>query len=107
MDTRESGPHIAGQIAGGLAEEGVTVASAGIISTPGVACLVRQEHFSAGVVISASHNPYQDNGVKLFGGSGMKFPDEIEEQLEAEILRHQNGQPSGGAEAVARRSQAR
>jgi phosphoglucosamine mutase len=92
MDTRESGPHIAGQIAAGLREEGAAAVSAGIISTPGVACLVRQQDFSAGVVISASHNPYHDNGVKLFAGSGMKFPDEIEEQLEAEILRHRNGQ---------------
>ena len=100
MDTRESGPHIAGQIAAGLTEQGVAVASAGVISTPGVACLVRKEQFSAGVVISASHNPYQDNGVKLFAGSGMKFPDEIEEQLEAEILRHQNGAASGHGEAA-------
>jgi phosphoglucosamine mutase len=91
MDTRESGPHIAGQIASGLREEGVTPVSAGIISTPGVACLVRKDSFSAGVVISASHNPYHDNGVKLFAGSGMKFPDETEEQLETEILRHRNG----------------
>ena len=91
MDTRESGPHIAGQIAAGLAEEGIRIASAGVISTPGVACLVRQEHFAAGVVISASHNPYEDNGVKLFAGSGMKFPDEIEGQLEAAILRQQDG----------------
>ena len=91
MDTRESGPHIAGLIAAGLAEEGVASASAGIISTPGVACLVRKEGFSAGVVISASHNPYHDNGVKLFGGSGMKFPDEIEEQIESKILRQQGG----------------
>jgi phosphoglucosamine mutase len=102
MDTRESGPHIAGQFAAGLAEEGVRISSAGIISTPGVACLVRQEHFSAGVVISASHNPYEDNGVKLFAGSGMKFPDEIEAQLEAEILRQQNGQ----APAIAKHLQA-
>ena len=100
MDTRESGPHIAGQIAAGLTDEGVVVASAGVISTPGVACLVRKEQFSAGVVISASHNPYQDNGVKLFAGSGMKFPDEIEEQLEAEILRHQNGAPPGTAKQL-------
>jgi phosphoglucosamine mutase len=100
MDTRESGPHIAGQIAAGLADEGVAVASAGVISTPGVACLVRKEQFSAGVVISASHNPYQDNGVKLFAGSGMKFPDEIEEQLEAEILRHQDGVPPGTAKQL-------
>src|SRR5665213_2509036 len=58
MDTRESGPHIAALIAAGLAKEGVAYSSAGIISTPGVACLVRKEGFSAGVVISASHNPY-------------------------------------------------
>jgi phosphoglucosamine mutase len=64
--------------------------SAGVISTPGVACLVRKESFSAGVVFSASHNPYHDNGVKLFASSGMKFPDEIEEELEGEILRHRD-----------------
>jgi phosphoglucosamine mutase len=90
MDTRESGPHIAGQIAAGLREEGAAAVSAGVISTPGVACLVRKENFSAGVVISASHNPFHDNGVKLFAGSGMKFPDDTEEQLEAEILRQRN-----------------
>ena len=85
MDTRESGPHIAGQIAAGLTRAGVVPASAGVISTPGVACLVRQKGFSAGVVISASHNPFHDNGVKLFSGAGMKFPDEVEEQLEQDI----------------------
>jgi phosphoglucosamine mutase len=86
MDTRESGAHIAGEIAAGLAGAGVSAASAGVITTPGVACLVRQKKFAAGIVISASHNPYHDNGIKLFAASGMKFPDEIEEQLEAEIL---------------------
>jgi phosphoglucosamine mutase len=101
MDTRESGPHIAGQIAAGLAQEGVPTASAGIISTPGVACLVRKDKFAAGVVISASHNPYHDNGVKLFAGSGMKFPDEIEEKLEIEILRHRNGPPPPSAKELA------
>jgi len=94
MDTRESGPHIAAWIAAGLADEGAASSSAGLISTPGVACLVRQKAFSAGVVVSASHNPYHDNGVKLFAGSGMKFPDEIEEQLEADILLRRNGLPS-------------
>lgn len=86
MDTRESGPHIAGELAAGLAAAGVTAASAGVITTPGVACLVRQNKFSAGAVISASHNPYHDNGVKLFSAAGMKFADSIEEQLEGEIL---------------------
>ena len=88
MDTRESGPHIASQLAAGLADDGVAFLSAGVISTPGVACLVRQKKFSAGMVISASHNPFHDNGVKLFSGTGMKFPDEAEEHLEIEIHEH-------------------
>jgi len=96
-DTRESGAHIASEIAAGLAEEGISHSFAGVITTPGVACLVRKEGFAAGVVISASHNPYHDNGVKLFAGSGMKFPDEIEARIESEILRHQNGRPPSSA----------
>ncbi len=100
MDTRESGPHIAGQIAAGLRKEGVVPISAGIISTPGIAYLVPRAQFAAGVVISASHNPYHDNGVKLFAGSGMKFPDEIEEQLELNILRHRDGLPTARAEPL-------
>jgi phosphoglucosamine mutase len=88
MDTRESGPHIAAQLAAGLADDGVAFLSAGIISTPGVACLVRQNNYSAGMVISASHNPFHDNGVKLFAGTGMKFPDDVEEHLEIEIQQH-------------------
>ena len=88
MDTRESGPHIATQLAAGLADDGVEIRSAGIITTPGVACLVRQKKFSAGMVISASHNPFHDNGVKLFAGTGMKFPDDVEEHLETEIHKH-------------------
>jgi phosphoglucosamine mutase len=88
MDTRESGPHIAGLLAAGLAQAGASVAFAGIITTPGVACLVRQNDFQAGVVISASHNPFQDNGVKLFSHAGMKFPDAAEEELEADIFKH-------------------
>src|SRR6266704_1682033 len=90
LDTRESGPHIAALLAAGLTAAGATVAFAGVISTPGVACLVRQNDFQAGVVISASHNPFQDNGVKLFSHAGMKFPDGVEEELEAGILKHRN-----------------
>src|ERR1700686_5062659 len=88
MGTRESGPHIAPQLAAGLADDGVAFISAGVITTPGVACLVRQKKFSAGMVISASHNPFHDNGVKLFTGTGMKFPDDVEEHLETEIHKH-------------------
>src|SRR5437016_9654432 len=85
MDTRESGPHIASLLAAGLVQAGATAAFAGVITTPGVACLVRQNDFQAGVVISASHNPFQDNGVKLFSHAGMKFPDVVEEEIEARI----------------------
>jgi phosphoglucosamine mutase len=88
MDTRESGAHIASVLAAGLTQAGATVAFAGVITTPGVACLVRHNDFQAGVVISASHNPFQDNGVKLFSHAGMKFPDAIEENLERDIFKH-------------------
>src|ERR1700737_132936 len=88
MDTRESGPHIAALLAAGLGNVGVSVDFAGIITTPGVACLVRQRGFQAGVVISASHNPFHDNGVKLFSSAGMKFPDAVEEILEEDIFKH-------------------
>src|SRR6266699_912952 len=92
MDTREPGPHIASLLAVGLTQAGAWVAFAGVITTPGVACLVRQGDFHAGVVISASHNPFQDNGVKLFSHAGMKFPDAVEEELEADIFKHR-GEP--------------
>jgi phosphoglucosamine mutase len=87
MDTRESGPHLASLLAAGLTKAGASVAFAGVITTPGVACLVRQNDFQAGVVISASHNPFQDNGVKLFSHAGMKFPDAVEAELEADIFK--------------------
>ena len=90
MDTRESGPHIGALLAAGVRQAGGTVAFAGVITTPGVACLVRQNDFQAGVVISASHNPYHDNGVKLFSHEGMKFPDSVEEELEADIFKHRS-----------------
>jgi phosphoglucosamine mutase len=85
MDTRESGPHIAAILAAGLKQSQVDVTFAGVLTTPGVACLVRQNDFNLGVVISASHNPFQDNGVKLFSHAGMKFPDSVEEEIEADI----------------------
>jgi phosphoglucosamine mutase len=100
MDTRESGPHIASLLGAGLADGGVAFVSAGVITTPGVACLVRQKTFSAGMVISASHNPYHDNGVKLFARSGMKFPDHVEEHLETEIRQHKDYKAAAHATAV-------
>jgi phosphoglucosamine mutase len=86
MDTRESGPWIAEHVAGGLAEGGVRARYAGLITTPGLAFVTRTGPFGAGVMISASHNPYQDNGVKVIGHSGFKLPDEQEHELEGYIF---------------------
>lgn len=90
MDTRESGPHIASVLAAGLEKAGARVGFAGVLTTPGIACLVRQNDYHAGAVISASHNPYHDNGVKLFSHAGMKFPDVVEEEIERDIFKHRN-----------------
>jgi phosphoglucosamine mutase len=86
MDTRESGPWLAAEVAGGLEGQGVGSDFAGVTTTPGVAFLAKNGPFAAGVIISASHNPYQDNGIKLIGHTGYKLPDEQEEGLEAEIF---------------------
>ncbi len=98
MDTRESSGHLAARLARGAMDAGAEVVSAGIISTPGVACLVRETGFSAGVVVSASHNPYTDNGVKLISAQGTKWPDAVEAALEKDILRRRE---SAGAVADA------
>jgi phosphoglucosamine mutase len=87
MDTRESSGWIADTIAAGLREGGAQVENAGVVTTPAIAYLARQHGFSAGVVISASHNPWQDNGIKVFGGDGYKLPDETELRIESEIFR--------------------
>ncbi|HLJ89323.1 MAG TPA: phosphoglucosamine mutase [Candidatus Angelobacter sp.] len=86
QDTRESSGWIADALAQGLAEAGVEIENAGVITTPGVAYLARVQKFSAGVVISASHNPWQDNGIKVFGGDGYKLPDHIELEIEKELF---------------------
>ncbi len=90
QDTRESSAWIAETIAHGLRQSGVGFASAGVLTTPGVAYLTRTHGFAAGIVISASHNPWQDNGIKLFGPDGMKLADAIEHEIEAEIFAHIN-----------------
>jgi phosphoglucosamine mutase len=86
MDTRESGPWIAAHVAGGLKHEGVKARFAGVTTTPGVAYLTRNDLFVAGVMISASHNPFQDNGIKVFGHTGFKLPDAEELELEKTIF---------------------
>ncbi|HEY2470562.1 MAG TPA: phosphoglucosamine mutase [Terracidiphilus sp.] len=86
-DTRESSPWIAAVMAAGLRDAGVQVESAGVVPTPAIAFLARSHGFDAGVVISASHNPWRDNGIKLFGADGFKLPDVVEARIEDEILR--------------------
>ncbi len=100
QDTRESSSWIADRLALGLTSQEVEVESAGVITTPGVAYLARARGYSAGVVISASHNPWTDNGIKIFSGNGYKLPDEqelaIEHEIFAEIERPRN-EPGGPA----------
>jgi len=91
MDTRESGPAIAAQLADGLGRAGVGTRFAGVVTTPGVAYLARTGEFSAGVMISASHNPFQDNGIKVFARTGYKLPDAEEHEIEEEIFRILDG----------------
>ncbi len=88
MDTRESGPWIAATLIAGLrsAESArAEVVFGGVLTTPAIAYLARKHGFAAGVVISASHNPWQDNGIKIFGGDGYKLPDAVELALEGLI----------------------
>lgn len=86
QDTRQSSRWIADRVAEGLAAVGVDVHSAGVITTPGVAYLARSRNMAAGVVISASHNPWTDNGIKVFSGDGFKLTDERELAIEKEIF---------------------
>jgi phosphoglucosamine mutase len=87
-DTRESSPWIAATLAEGLRQAGTRVESAGIVPTPAIAFLAHTHGFHAGVVISASHNPWRDNGIKLFGGDGFKLADALELAMEEEILHY-------------------
>ncbi|HEV2465204.1 MAG TPA: phosphoglucosamine mutase [Acidobacteriaceae bacterium] len=88
MDTRESGKWIAAVLTAGLTEAGALLQNAGVITTPAIAYLARKHGFAAGVVVSASHNPWHDNGIKIFGGDGYKLPDAVELGIEDEIFRH-------------------
>ena len=88
-DTRESGNWIEAEFAHGASGEGASVTSAGIVPTPAVAYLTRSAGYDAGVVISASHNPFEDNGIKVFSGSGEKFTERVERHVE-EIVADQS-----------------
>jgi len=85
-DTRESGESIQRALVEGANRAGAKCLSAGVITTPGVAFLTRKLKSAAGVVISASHNPYQDNGIKIFAPSGQKMDDSVERLIEADVF---------------------
>ncbi len=85
-DTRESGEAIERAFHKGASDAGAICESAGVITTPGVAYLTRSQGFDSGVVISASHNPFQDNGLKIFLPSGKKVDDAVERQIEEDIF---------------------
>src|ERR1051325_4355074 len=85
-DTRESGEAIERALVEGATRAGARCLSAGVITTPGVAYLTRALQAAAGVVISASHNPYQDNGIKIFAPTGQKMDDSVERLIESDVF---------------------
>jgi phosphoglucosamine mutase len=85
-DTRESGEMLEAALAAGIAEAGGHALIAGVLPTPGAALLVRRFGFELACVVSASHNPYRDNGIKFFGSDGMKLPDAAEQEVESAVL---------------------
>jgi phosphoglucosamine mutase len=101
-DTRESGEWIEAELARGASGEGATVTSAGVVPTPAVAYLTRTAGYDAGVVISASHNPFEDNGIKVFSGRGEKFTERVERELEAIVADTSWSAGSGDAGPVPR-----
>lgn len=96
MDTRESGPDIARALAAGIEDGGGEALFVGVIPTPAVAFLTRSTESAAGISISASHNPFEDNGVKVFGHDGMKLSDRIEKAIEDELLERRDRAPQIG-----------
>jgi phosphoglucosamine mutase len=100
MDTRESSDWIAATLTAGLIAAGASVESAGVITTPAIAFLTHTHRFDTGIVISASHNPWQDNGIKLFGPDGYKLPDAIELAIEEEIFRQLAGLTTPPQQAI-------
>ncbi len=99
-DTRESGAWIERELAHGARAEGASVTSAGVISTPAVAFLTRHGGYDAGAVISASHNPFEDNGIKVFSGAGQKFTEDLERNIEAVVADEAWQVPAGDAAPV-------
>ena len=99
-DTRESGAWIERELAFGMNSQGATLTGAGIIPTPAIAYLTPRMGYTAGVVISASHNPFEDNGIKVFSGAGEKFTETLEEHVESIIADSSWHVPAGDAPEV-------
>ncbi len=99
-DTRESGEGIERDLADGIRSQGAALTSAGVIPTPAIAFLTREKGFDAGLVISASHNPFEDNGIKVFSGGGEKFTERLEDEVEAIVADPSWSVPSDRGPAV-------
>jgi len=97
-DTRESGPWLRDAVAAGLTAGGARASDLGVLPTPGLAYLTREEHAAAGVMISASHNPFADNGLKVFDGTGTKLSDALEAAMEDRILDPSSDDPGESAD---------
>src|SRR5664279_3298456 len=93
-DTRISGPMLLFALVGGLLAEGIEVTDATVMTTPGIAHLTRTGNFDLGIVISASHNPALQNGIKLFGADGFKVPDGDQSAIEASIAENPGELPA-------------
>ena len=101
-DTRESGDWIERELGRGVHAEGAAITTAGVIPTPATAYITRALGFDAGLVISASHNPFEDNGIKVFSGRGEKFTDALEQHVESIIADTSWQVPAGGLPEVER-----
>ena len=99
-DTRLSSDMLSAALASGLCSVGADVIDLGVISTPAVAYLVEKYKADAGVMISASHNPYEFNGIKIFGGEGFKLPDELEDRIESLVLDKSQTMPLAKGDAL-------
>ncbi|MDD2422071.1 MAG: phosphoglucosamine mutase [Heliobacteriaceae bacterium] len=97
-DTRLSGDMLEGALVAGITSVGGEALAAGVLPTPGVACLTRMLGATAGIVISASHNPVEDNGIKFFAASGFKLPDAVEAEIEQYVFR--TGETDGQVKAA-------
>src|SRR5205823_1025122 len=97
-DTRRSGPLLEAAMVAGLLSTGADCYTVGVLPTPGIALLTRALDAHGGIVLSASHNPFQDNGIKLFSAQGTKFPDAWEEQIETRLAAADAAPRAHGAE---------